>query len=422
MGVSRNFGFLAAHAPDLEELAACSEQLCFVDANASLFRLRQFAETMATRVARHSSCHWVFREDFFSRLNRLQDAGLLNADVARLFHEIRRTGNNAVHYRTGSPREALYHLKLARSLAVWYHRVFARDRSFSPPPFLPPDPGDHEQKLDDAARRELEHLRQRVADLEKHLKRARENSRKHREARKRAEKLAQRAWDDLQAAARLMEQSGNEDVSLLLSRHLPEPEGREAKHLAELTQNLRRRCTEAAELMSRSLDADDLRFLVDKELRAAGWEADGLLQTWQAGVRPQAGKARAIARWPTYEGPAGYILFHGKMPLAGVALEPGDVDLAQTLRRAAAYSRDYVFGPEEKPPPGGPWQGYRLPFAAAANGRVFAHRRTTRCGIWLRDLRLAGTQSGTTNPAKSGSDEGLATWPRAQQLARRAGF
>jgi type I restriction enzyme R subunit len=298
---------------------------------------------------------------------------------------------------------------------VWYHRVFARDRSFTPPPFLPPDPGDHEQKLDDAARRELEHLRHRVADLEKHLKRARENSRKHLEARQRAETLARQAVNDLKAAAQLMEQSGNEDVSLLLSEHLPEPLDAEEKHLAELTENLRERCAQAAELMARGLDADDLRFLVDQELRDAGWKADGLLQTWQNGVRPESGKARAIAQWPTYEGPASYILFLGKMPLASIALEPGDVDLAQTLARAAAYSRDYVFDPEEKSPPGGPWQGYRLPFAAAANGRVFVHRQATRRGIWLRDLRQSGNSATNT-------DQGLAKWPRPRELKQRAGL
>jgi type I restriction enzyme R subunit len=72
-----------------------------------------------------------------------------------LFHDLRRVGNEAVHQHRGDHGTALTALKVARQLAVWFHRTFG-DRAFRAGPFEPPRP-----PLDPAAqlRDELERLR-----------------------------------------------------------------------------------------------------------------------------------------------------------------------------------------------------------------------------------------------------------------------
>ena len=50
----------------------------------------------------------------------------------------------------------------------------------------------------------------------------------------------------------------------------------------------------------------DTRKLIDQQLRAAGWEADTAEIRYSKGVRPEKGKNKAIAEWPTQRGPTDY--------------------------------------------------------------------------------------------------------------------
>lgn len=65
------------------------------------------------------------------------------------------------------------------------------------------------------------------------------------------------------------------------------------------------------------LDEADTRRIIDRQLRAAGWEADTPTPRWSEGVRPQKGRNLAIAEWPTESGPADYALFIGLAPGGG---------------------------------------------------------------------------------------------------------
>ena len=92
-------------------------------------------------------------------LGRLRDRGLLPREIGDLFHGLRKAGNAAAHDIRGDHREALYQLRMAWQLGVWFHRGF-KDRAFKPGPFVPPpDP-----KAETAAlAAELKRLRDEVA-------------------------------------------------------------------------------------------------------------------------------------------------------------------------------------------------------------------------------------------------------------------
>jgi type I restriction enzyme R subunit len=53
----------------------------------------------------------------------------------------------------------------------------------------------------------------------------------------------------------------------------------------------------------------DTRKLIDQQLLAAGWEADTAEIRYSKGIRPEKGKNKAIAEWPTHRGPSDYVLF-----------------------------------------------------------------------------------------------------------------
>ncbi len=138
MVVSPNFAFLDAHDPQLVRLSALSEQYFASDPNTCLIKLRQFGELLAQLAAAKVGLYVSDDERQIDLLRRLRDRGLLKGEVDRLFHELRRAGNEATHTLVGDHRTALSSLKYARLLGIWFHRVFTKDPSFTPGPFIPP--------------------------------------------------------------------------------------------------------------------------------------------------------------------------------------------------------------------------------------------------------------------------------------------
>jgi type I restriction enzyme, R subunit len=88
-------------------------------------------------------------------LRRLKLERAAPHEVFDLFHQVRIAGNRAAHEHLGDHREALTTLKIARQLAIWFHRTFGQDPRFKPGPFKPPaDP----QAESTAVMEELERL------------------------------------------------------------------------------------------------------------------------------------------------------------------------------------------------------------------------------------------------------------------------
>jgi hypothetical protein len=92
-------------------------------------------------------------------LRRLECDGVLEREVAELFHGLRRKGNLATHDLHGDHATALKILRVAWQLGVWFHRTFGDPQ---PPsgPFQPPQPpsaGDPELA------EELQRLREALA-------------------------------------------------------------------------------------------------------------------------------------------------------------------------------------------------------------------------------------------------------------------
>ena len=135
---SPNFAFLKVHNPQLVQLGALAEKYFADDPNTCLIKLRQFGEVLAQLTAANVGLYTNPDEKQVELLRRLRDRGVLKGDVDRLFHELRKAGNEANHSLASSQRLALSCLKYARALGIWFHRVFTGQRDFDPGPFIPP--------------------------------------------------------------------------------------------------------------------------------------------------------------------------------------------------------------------------------------------------------------------------------------------
>lgn len=366
MPSSPNFEFLKIHASQLVRLGSLAERYFADDPNTCLIKLRQFGEVLAQLTAAKVGLYIEPEEKQIELLRRLRDRGILKGETERLFHELRKAGNDATHGLVSNQRTALSGLKYARALGVWFHRVFSRDRNFDPGPFIPPpDPAVETQAL----KAELERLRQEVYASLSSAAAAQALAQAEAQRRLAAEELAQ------EAEAKVQE----------VQNHLLQIQSQGETSSQQVIQQTIAQAQVAESQIN--LDERETRRLIDAQLRAAGWEVDSELLTYQNGTRPQKGKNRAISEYPTSAGRADYALFVGLQAVAVVEAKRQKTDVAEgALNQAKRYSRDYEIKGEESFS-GGPWGEFKIPFVFATNGRPFLQQLRTKSGIWFCDLR-----------------------------------
>ncbi|WP_318557115.1 type I restriction-modification system endonuclease [Geobacter anodireducens] len=375
---SPNFAFLASHDSLLVKYAAQAEKYIFEDPNTSLIKLRQFIEVLAQQASAYSGVYSSPEESLVDLLERLSSRGVLTPDVAQLFHGIRKAGNQAVHNHGGSQGDALYQLRMARTLAVWFHRSFSQP-DFKPGPFVPPpDPVEAESSL----RSELDRLLKELTDYRNQS--ATEKAAFQQEA----EAKIKAAYADLDAALELAGETEEKlkAESQRFQLHIQELQNKAAAQSPQQLDALFLRLQTASQQLD--LNEADTRKIIDAQLKEAGWEANTQELSFKKGVRPQKGKNLAIAEWPTANGPADYVLFVGLMPLAVVEAKRKAKDVPGSIEQSKRYSRGYVLQNGEVSP-GGAWGDYKVPFLYATNGRPFLKQIKTKSGIWFLDGRSA---------------------------------
>lgn len=121
-----NFGFLAEHDALFVELAASAERAFAGDPNTTLMKLRQLGEALAQHMATISGVAFDDQTSQADLLYRLNRELRLEPQVKELFHTLRIEGNRATHQFRTRHKEALDGLKLARELAIWFHRSFGK--------------------------------------------------------------------------------------------------------------------------------------------------------------------------------------------------------------------------------------------------------------------------------------------------------
>ncbi|MGF3027965.1 type I restriction-modification system endonuclease [Methylobacterium aquaticum] len=384
MPTNANFGFLNEYDATLVALPAQAETYFRTDPSTALIKLRQFAELLTKEIAaRHGAYQPERRETFESILTRLSYEHILPRETADLFHGLRRLGNDAVHEAIGTHADALSGLKLARQIAIWFHRTYGRRPDFRPGPFVPPAP-----PIDAAAalRDEINALRQRLVETQDAAETAK--YRAEQEARERESLNAHLAQEQEERAIWEALAQENEAAKTEMAARLAALQA-EAVQAPKDVLHLLQRAEEAAKQID--LDEADTRALIDRQLRDCGWEADTHLLRYSEGTRPTKGRNLAIAEWPTVNGRADYALFVGTTLVGVVEAKRQRKNVSAAIDQAERYARGITSVEGGGLAVGAPWidgaHQYGAPFVFAANGRVYLKQIETESGIWFRDVR-----------------------------------
>jgi type I restriction enzyme R subunit len=409
---THNFGFLARHDAVLVRVAALAERYFPDDPVTALMKLRQFGEVLAQLVAARAGVYTSPQEQQVELLRRLANEASYPKQVLDLFHDLRRIGNDAVHSHRGDHATALSGLKIARQLAVWFHKTF-HDSAFKPGPFQPPRPPADPTP---ALQAEIERLRaERDAGLsaaEAARRRAEEAevARLTAEQRAKAEAEERAFWERYAAETEAAQAALNARLSEI-----------QAAAAAAPTATLAKQNVAAADAATDiQLDEAATRTIIDARLRAQGWEADTQTQCHSAGVRPAKGRMMAVAEWPTASGPADYALFVGTTCVGVVEAKKKRKNVMAALKQAGRYAQGFQQEAGVELPAGGPWAAesggtkeppYRVPFLFSTNGRPYLKQVETESGIWFRDAR------DPTNLSRA-----LVDWPTPEGLQAQLGM
>jgi type I restriction enzyme R subunit len=344
---SLNFGFLSRHDRRLSQLAALAERYFHEDPPSALFRLRQLAEMLGKEIAARHALLPRGRASFDEVLSELKLRGVLPKAAAEVFYHVKRVGNAAAHENIGTAEQALQALKMMRAVAVWFHQVYGGEPRFSPGPFVPPRaPADPTDDL----KRQLAELAERVAASADEAAKARLAAEKAEEQRRELQGEATAQAEERtfwEGYAREIE-TGLKSAEAKLAQIQAGAEAQPPSQL-DLLAGVAAQTAQTIEL-----DEKSTRVLIDEQLRAAGWEVDSGLLRHASGARPQIGRNRAVAEWPTQSGPADYALFIDEKCVGVIEAKRGVKDVPGRLGQSKRYARDMQLSDDQRLPES-PW-------------------------------------------------------------------
>lgn len=363
------------------------------DPNTTLIKLRQFAEAMAQALAARSGIEFDSETTQADLLYKLQREIQLDPEIRALFHTLRIEGNKAAHEFQTQHREAMDGLKVARSLAIWYHQAVGKQgTAFKAGPFISPaDPSVELRVL----QTKIEQLR---AELNSKAQALETNQ-------KLAELLTQEKEQyevlslQMDAEARTFEALAQEhEADLQRARQEFEAQLHAVKQQLDLAQAQAFKSSTRKASGKFSPNEELTRILIDQQLIEAGWEADTQELTYAKGARPEKNKNKAIAEWPTQgQQSADYVLFAGITPIGVVEAKRANVNVAGKIPQAERYSRGFQVEQVHKAAwtdsgqaeswADGAGMHFNVPFVYSCNGRPFIKQLAEQSGTWFRDVR-----------------------------------
>ena len=404
-----NFEFLKGVNDILYRIAFAAEKNFPDDPNTTLVKLRMFGEASAKHIAKLLD---IPIPDTQLELTReLAKIAWVDDSIINVFHSLRKVGNQAVHDYHNDLDDAEMALRLAYRLSIWYYRLVKNDADFTAPIFVLPD-----------GKQEDEYQHQ-VTELKQQLQQAL-NTSAQTDAELEANKNKLTALGGYIAILEGKQEETQAQTKArvdALEAQLQAKEQELAKKTETERKAYKKEITQRAAARRLDLSEKETRFIIDQQLRDAGWAADSQALTYANGTRPQVGKNLAIAEWPTDKdetgktGFADYVLFVGLQPLGVVEAKKINIDVCGKLTEAHRYSiyfnydhlNDEILTQAANDPVQQAkvaeqaksyqisWpesatantRTYKIPFVFSANGREYRRQLLTKSGIWYRDVR-----------------------------------
>jgi type I restriction enzyme R subunit len=426
------------------QLANNAEQVFAADPNTTLIKLRQLGEAFAQEVA--ARCGVIF-DDYTSQSDLLfkihRQVGF-DPQIKDLFHTLRVEGNKATHQFKTKHKGAMDGLKVARNLAIWFHRSFGKNvNNFKPGAFVsPPDPSQQLTTLQNQIHQLSSQLTEANLQLESDKKLNHLIGLEKEEYAVLAEQMDNESRAQKQQLA-LYEQQQTQQVQEFESKIVLLQKQLDNASTEQKEQTKKQQKVYSAQLRKASkalyLNEEVTRIVIDQHLVEAGWEADTQNLTYQNGIRPKKGKNLTIAEWPTNlkgkKGFADYVLFCGLTPIAIVEAKKENANVAGKITQAERYSKGFNNTSDMLPP----WelQGlsiawpfaedghYHVPFVYSCNGRPFVKQLSEQSGTWFRDVRRNSNLAKPLNNFHSPQgllDKLTRSKDKAEQQLKQEGF
>lgn len=326
-----NFDFLSKYWDTLAKIGRTAESYLYNDPNACIYKLGMFAERLVQEIfANEQLIEPDYDNNHANRIKILKREGLIDrgGTIDNILYSLRMKRNDAVHKYEDSVDTAKSLLKMTYRLAVWFMEVYG-DYNFKAPDFVMPE-------------------NKSIPDYESIIKGL-------------EEQLAKAAKAELVVTA---------------------TNGSSSKDRAYKSAEI----TEAMELSEA-----ETRIIIDDQLRKYGWDADTNNLRYSKGTRPQKGRYLAIAEFPTNStvtkgGFADYALFVGLKLVAVIEAKKANVDIPSVIDyQCKDYAR--MIKPEHNEYVIKDWNGYKVPFVFATNGRKYLKQIELKSGVWFLDLR-----------------------------------
>lgn len=349
--MASSFDYFETEFPILAKLGRFAESYCETDPNSALYKIRKIGETVTSLIYKYDNITCpsgnVSDVSQITRINTLQDCGIINSLLAKSFTRLRKIGNEAVHDDLDSSIIAKELLPISYSICLWFAGTYGAKKNPEYKEYVLPE------KLNAFAKKKLIVKIKKQSDFTNEQKRD----------------------DDIENQLIVQAETVADQAPKI---QLSERKNRSYKA------NRARPLTEA-----------ETRELIDEQLRKVGWECDtNVLNQKLFGTKPQKGHAMAIAEWQTdshiyNHGYADYALFIGEKLVAVIEAKAEHKDIPCVIdgqcKEYASLIKDadsaYVQGT---------WginREYKVPFAFATNGRPYLEQLKTKSGIWFIDFR-----------------------------------
>ncbi|CAK1743905.1 type I restriction enzyme EcoKI endonuclease component [Vibrio crassostreae] len=398
---SSNFDFLQGVNDTLYAIALSAERNLHQDPHTTLFKVRLLSEEIVGFIA--ELVKLAPNLSTFDQLKELGNRGFLDDERLTIFHALRKHGNKAAHGYYNNPVAAGHALEISHKAATIYYRVKTGEANFQPAKYVPPVE-EQTAELVEQSKKEIARLKEVIKQLE--AQQSVELALPHPQFKSlvgfKQQLSVLEANDSMsveKAKARIRELE-----TQLRERSQEQPtnvdEAEEAKTLKQRVEILKNSRFDLTE--------EQTRFIIDQQLRDAGWEADSVVLDYRKGVRPEKGRNMAIAEWEMQgqKHRADYVLFVGLIPIAAVEAKRKRINVSGAIAQAERYSREFdpqsIVDLEDEIKPAWieaghseSWQGcegeanYKLPFVFACNGKPFLRQMQEQSGTWFRDCRLA---------------------------------
>lgn len=385
-----NFEFLQVHSQALATLGATAEKIFPHDPVSCVAKLRLLAEAIAKDVGNRLGIQLL--QPTQAELLRAIDNRLgLDAQVRQMFHLLRMRGNEAAH-EVGTAigyREALESLKVAREVALWFHRTFGKEPNFKTGPFQLPD--DPSQKLY-ALQKQITTLQDQLSNNEAASGDQAAMAALLQQQAEQEKALAEQARQERDIYEQLAEEASQTIADLKAELQKAHAQVQAATQLpsSDSLRNWSERARKAASQVH--MDEASTRLIIDQMLCDAGWKADTVHLRHSKGTRPQRGVNQAIAEWPMQDmQSADYVLFYGLTPIAVLEAKRQNQNVAGKIGQAERYARHFAtpagVQPHDQTWDDGQGHSFYIPFAYSCNGRPYVKQHEASSGTWFRDLR-----------------------------------